>query len=52
MNYHGSGSAANANFPQWSITEQYDGCGVFWKYGVTGDGSNLPYLTYPEPGYS
>jgi len=25
---------------------------VFWKYAITADSSNSPYLTFPEPGYS
>ena len=25
---------------------------MFWKYAITADSSNSPYLTFPEPGYS
>jgi len=52
VNYQASGTSANANFPVWQISDVYQGCGAFDRYGVSGDGNNQPYLTFPEPGYS
>ena len=29
-----SGTTANINFPAWTITNIYQGCGDFWKYEI------------------
>jgi len=39
-----SGTAANVNFPAWNIFEVFQGCGEFWKYGITGTATNLNLL--------
>jgi hypothetical protein len=46
-----AGTAANANFGAWTITNvRYTNCGNFWKYAITGDTNSLANLQYPEPG--
>ena len=45
-----TGTAANAPFNAWTITDIYPGCGLFWKYAITGTTANLNKLAYPEPG--
>jgi hypothetical protein len=52
INYRTSGTSANANFPAWTMTQHYNGCGTFERYAITSSSSNSPYLTFPEPGYS
>ena len=47
-----TGTTANLPFNQWAISDAYEGCGVFWKYGITANSTTLPFLQYPQPGYT
>ena len=44
VNVGSTGTAANANFGEWAIVDQYVGCGLFWKYAITGTTANLNKL--------
>jgi len=47
-----AGTSSNVPFTRWSISDTYEGCGVFMKYGITANSTTLPFLQYPQPGYS
>jgi len=52
IDQHAAGNSAVFNFAQWSISDIWDNCAKFWKYGVVAasDPTHLEAVRYPKTG--